>query len=159
MKRMTKLTALCFIFFVWQFGYANTPETISPQGFWKTTDDLSGESRAILEISEAADHSFSGRIVKTFPGPDEKQHAVCTLCQDERHNQPIEGLVILKNLHQNKNNLTEWNGGEILDPKTGKLYHFQLQIVDNGQKLKVRGYIGLPLFGRSQIWVKVPDPS
>ena len=158
MKMMTQLTVLCFMFF-WQCGYASTPEMISPQGFWKTTADLDGKPRAILEISETADHSFSGRIVKTFVAPGEHQNDVCTMCKDERRNQPIVGMVILKHLHQNKNNLTEWNGGEILDPKTGKLYHLQLQIVDNGQKLKVRGYIGFPLFGRSQVWEKVPNPS
>jgi uncharacterized protein (DUF2147 family) len=48
----------------------------------------------------------------------------------------------------------EWTGGEILDPENGKTYKATLKLADNGQKLLVRGYIGLPIFGRSQTWVR-----
>jgi uncharacterized protein (DUF2147 family) len=50
---------------------------------------------------------------------------------------------------------TEWSDGEILDPKNGKTYRCDIQLTDNGEKLNVRGYIGITLFGRSQTWERV----
>jgi uncharacterized protein (DUF2147 family) len=46
----------------------------------------------------------------------------------------------------------EWNGGQILDPKNGKIYKAKMSLDDGGRKLNVRGYIGFSLMGRSQVW-------
>jgi uncharacterized protein (DUF2147 family) len=48
----------------------------------------------------------------------------------------------------------EWSGGEILDPESGKTYRARMKLIDGGRRLVIRGYIGLPLFGRSQTWVR-----
>jgi uncharacterized protein (DUF2147 family) len=48
----------------------------------------------------------------------------------------------------------EYNGGEILDPENGKIYRARLKLDDGGKKLDVRGFIGISLFGRSQIWLR-----
>ena len=48
----------------------------------------------------------------------------------------------------------EYQGGQILDPENGKIYSARMKLIDNGQKLDVRGFIGFSLLGRSQIWVR-----
>lgn len=159
MKKFIQMILIGSAFFMVQSLYAlDTPIMNSPIGFWKTIDDVSGKPRAILHITETPYNTLTGRIVKTFPGPNESINDVCSLCQGERHNKRILGMVVMENLKQNINDTKEWAGGEILDPKTGKSYHCKLQVVDNGQKLKVRGYMGLPLFGRSQTWIKIEHP-
>ena len=64
-------------------------------------------------------------------------------------NAPVIGLVILSGL---KKEGTEYSGGQILDPDNGKVYSSKAQLTDSGKKLNVRGYIGAPMLGRSQIW-------
>jgi uncharacterized protein (DUF2147 family) len=49
---------------------------------------------------------------------------------------------------------SEYTGGEILDPDNGKVYRSKMELTDAGKKLKVRGYIGVPMLGRSQVWVR-----
>ena len=71
------------------------------------------------------------------------------LCTDARKDKPIVGMVIVSGL---KKDGSEYNGGEILDPNNGKVYKSKLEVADGGKKLKVRGYIGVPLLGRSQTW-------
>ena len=66
-------------------------------------------------------------------------------------------MSILYGLKQENNN--QWNKGEILDPENGKTYHCLLRLMENGEKLKVRGYVGVPLLGRSQTWIRVTTPE
>ena len=47
-----------------------------------------------------------------------------------------------------------WSGGSILDPANGKTYKCQLSVEDRGRKLKVRGFIGFSLLGRTQYWLR-----
>jgi uncharacterized protein (DUF2147 family) len=61
-------------------------------------------------------------------------------------------MTILNNLKKNGN---EWNGGTILDPNNGKTYKCKIEVVDGGARLKVRGFIGLSLLGRTQYWLRV----
>lgn len=131
----------------------------TPLGVWQTIDDITGKPRAIVEISETAEKTLVGRIMKVFPIPGQVTREYCTACEGERHNQRIVGLTILEKIKRNKDRVDEWNNGEILDPKTGKLYHCNIRVAENGEKLKVRGYIGLPLFGRTQTWLKLKETA
>ncbi len=128
---------------------------ITPLGEWKTIDDVTGQPKAIVRITQASDGFLSGQILKIFPSPGHDEHELCAACNGDKHNQPIEGMVILEGLKQDQKNANEWINGHILDPKTGKVYRSMIQLMENGSSLKVRGYIGLPLFGRTQTWTKV----
>src|SRR5699024_10738592 len=77
---------------------------------------------------------------------------LCTQCKGKRQNQPIEGMVVMWGLRRDGD---EWNGGHVLDPNSGKIYKVKLHLLDHGRKLKVRGYVGLSLFGRTQVWRRV----
>lgn len=123
-------------------------QTTSPVGLWKTIDDESGQPKALVRITEE-NGSLQGKIEKLFRGPNEDQNPKCVACQDSRKNQPLVGMTIVSGLKKDGN---EYTGGEILDPAKGKVYKSKATLREGGQKLEVRGYIGAPMFGRSQVW-------
>ena len=125
----------------------------SPLGYWKTIDDVTGEPKSVVAIYEAADHTLVGKVLKLFQDPDR----LCTACEGELKNKPIVGMVVMLNLKRSQERSPEWKGGSILDPKNGKSYECYVKLTDGGQKLNVRGFIGLPLFGRSQTWERLPE--
>ena len=131
-------------------SYAN-----SPVGVWQTIDDVSGKPKAIVEIQQGADNSFMGKILKVFPQPGKSRHELCAECKGDKHNQPIVGMSIISGLKAVKQN--QWGKGEILDPANGKTYSCHVRMTDSGDKLNVRGYIGMPLLGRTQTWVRVKE--
>lgn len=129
----------------------------SPIGLWKTIDDVTGKPKALVQIWETTDKTLHGRVLKVFTQPGVKPSEICTACEGERHNKRIVGMTIMENLKHSKDNKNEWGEGKILDPKNGKTYNCFIRLTENGQKLDARGYIGLPLFGRTQTWMRVND--
>ena len=127
--------------------------SISPIGYWKTIDDVSGEPKSIVAIYEGPNHTLVGKVLKLYQEPDR----TCSACEGDLHDKPIAGMVVMMNLKPSGNRTAEWTGGSILDPKNGKSYQCYVKLADGGKKLDVRGYIGLPLFGRSQTWERVPE--
>lgn len=122
----------------------------SPIGLWKTIDDKTGAPRAIVRIYEH-DGKLFGKIASSFtPGAAGR---VCAMCKDERKNQPILGLVIIRNMKADDG---EYDGGDILDPDSGSVYRCRMH-VEGGTRLVVRGYLGIPLLGRAQTWQRQPD--
>jgi uncharacterized protein (DUF2147 family) len=125
----------------------------SPAGLWKTIDDESKQEKSLVRIAESGG-AFTGRIEKLLD-PTAAADAKCDKCSDARKDQPLVGLTIIRNVKHNADDAALWDGGEILDPNNGKTYKVRLKPVDGGKKLEVRGYIGAPLLGRTQTWVRV----
>ncbi|WP_416761113.1 DUF2147 domain-containing protein [Roseateles sp. So40a] len=124
----------------------------TPVGVWKTIDDETKQERSTVRISEVGG-VLTGKIEKiTDPA---KQTAKCDECVDDRKGQPILGLTILRNVKKSGNDAELWDGGDILDPANGKVYRVRLRPVDGGRKLEVRGFVGMPLLGRTQTWIRV----
>jgi uncharacterized protein (DUF2147 family) len=121
----------------------------SPVGTWKTISDETGKPGAIVEISEK-DGVYSGRIVKLL---EKSPDTVCDKCTDARKDQPVVGMVFLSGL---KADGDQYTGGEILDPKNGKIYRARMKLIDGGARLEVRGFIGFALLGRTQTWLREP---
>lgn len=119
----------------------------SPVGVWKTIDDDTHEAKALVDIREH-DGLLSGRIVRLFRKPGEEPNPLCKPCVGERHDQLVLGMTILWNMHPHGE---AWDGGEILDPEAGKIYRCKLRTNGDG-KLEVRGYLGISLLGRTQVW-------
>ena len=130
-------------------GGATVTDLVTPVGRWRTFDDKTGNPKAIVEIYLDHDQLF-GRIVQTL---DPKAGKVCDKCKDERKGQPIAGMVIIRGLALHRG---EYSGGDILDPDNGTVYRCKLHLLDGGNKLSVRGYIGFSLLGRSQTWTREP---
>ena len=123
-------------------------QATSPVGTWKTIDDKTGKPKALVRITEESG-VLTGKIEKLYRAPSEEQNPLCGKCSDARKDQPIIGMTILSGL---KKDGGDYTGGEILDPAAGKTYKSKATLADNGNKLEVRGYIGAPMFGRSQVW-------
>ena len=122
----------------------------TPVGTWNTIDDASGKPKSLVVITES-NGVLQGKIEKLFRAPNEDQNPKCDKCTGANKDQPIVGMVILSGL---KYDGKEWTGGEIIDPATGKLYKSKAELTEGGTKLQVRGYVGIPLIGRSQTWVR-----
>jgi len=151
-RTILKLLVVTFCFVFGGVSFAeDAPNLTSPLGYWKTIDDISGKPRSIIYISENQ-NSLQGKVVQIFPRPGHTIHDVCTECKGENSNKPILGMTILKNLQASE---SQWQNGEILDPANGKTYKCNIRLTDNGKHLNVKGYIGIPLFGRSQTWERV----
>ena len=137
-----------FIFAIIIVTFASWSYGTSPVGKWKTIDDKTGEAKSIISIWEQ-DGEIFGSIESLFRKPNENPNPLCTKCKGNLRNKPVIGLTILKNLKQDEN---EWNGGTVLDPEDGNTYKCKIEVVENGTKLKVRGFIGVSLLGRTQYW-------
>jgi len=127
-------------------------QATSPVGHWKTIDDKTGKPKALVSITEDGG-VLTGKIEKLFRAPSEEQNPTCAKCEGARKDQPIIGMTILSGL---KKDGSDYTGGEIVDPASGKTYKSKATLTDNGSKLDVRGYVGAPMFGRTQTWVREP---
>lgn len=132
----------------WAAGPAFAQDT--PVGLWKTIDDDGKTVKTLIRITESAG-VLSGVIEKLL---DPKVATVCEKCTGERKDKPVVGMTIIRGIKRNADDTTLWDGGEVLDPENGSTYRLRLRPAEGGKKLEVRGFIGAPLFGRSQTWVR-----
>jgi uncharacterized protein (DUF2147 family) len=124
-----------------------------PAGLWKTFDDDTGKAKSLVRIVDNRG-LLEGRIEKLLD-PDDPVDGRCDLCLDERRNQRILGLLILRDLRQTDGKPGQWEGGDILDPENGKLYRVRANLSPDGRHLDVRGYIGVSFIGRTQRWLRI----
>ena len=123
---------------------------MTPVGLWRTIDDKDGAAKSEIRIVEASG-VVSGRVEKILD-PEAKPGEKCVECSDERTDQPILGMEILRGLKKAEGK-DVWEGGNVLDPKNGKIYRASVTPIEGGQKLQMRGYIGF--FYRTQTWIRV----
>ncbi|MHB1947727.1 MAG: DUF2147 domain-containing protein [Gammaproteobacteria bacterium] len=132
--------------------YATNPVS-TPIGYWKTIDDVTGKPKSIVHIWKAENNNLMGKVIKLYPREGTDPNRVCSACEGHLRNQPIVGMIILSGLKASE--AQQWGSGHILDPENGKTYSCSLRTSENGKKLAVKGYIGIPLLGRSQTWERV----
>jgi len=123
----------------------------TPVGLWKSIDDETKTEKSLVRIIETGG-VLSGKIEKLMDPT--KQDAKCDKCSDARKDQPVLGMTIITGVRASSDK-TLWEGGEILDPNNGKSYKVRIKPLDSGKKLEVRGYIGAPMLGRTQTWIRV----
>ena len=131
-------------------GIAHAQAT--PVGVWKTIDDESKKEKSLIRITESGG-VLSGKLEKLLD-PVTAPDAVRKECSDERKDKPVLGMTLIRNVRQNDSDKGIWDGGDILDPNNGKVYRVRLKPIDGGSKLEVRGYIGTPMLGRTQTWIR-----
>ena len=148
---MKKLIALIIVALQSTAALAQAPESrASPVGSWKTIDDKTGQPRGIVRVYES-DGRYFARIERSLTSGEDGR--TCTACTDERKDQPLIGLAIMRNVKLENG---EYGGGDILDPNTGSVYRCSFKLEDGGNTLLVRGYLGVSLFGRTQKWLREP---
>jgi uncharacterized protein (DUF2147 family) len=124
------------------------PSLSSPVGRWKTIDDATGKVKSIVDIREQSGRLY-GTIEVLFDPP--VPHPTCYVCKGAMKDQPLVGLQVMWGFAQDGG---QWSGGQVLDPETGKIYRAFLALEDGGTKLRLRGYIGIPLLGRTEYWMR-----
>ncbi|WP_296637239.1 DUF2147 domain-containing protein [Polaribacter sp.] len=125
--------------------FAFTLNAQSIFGKWNSTNDETGEVDSVIEIYKKNNKAFA-KVVKIIDSS--RQNSVCTACEGENKNKRILGLDILTGLEKND---YEWSGGEILDPRNGSVYNCYIKLVKK-DKLKIRGFIGVAIFGKTKYW-------
>ena len=131
---------------------AAAAQASSPAGLWRTIDDSTKKDKSLVRIVEA-NGVYTGKVEKIVD-PDSPKDAVCKDCSDERKDKPVVGMTIIRNVKASADDKAVFEGGDILDPNNGKVYRVKLKLIDNGSRLDVRGYIGTPMLGRTQTWVR-----
>jgi len=145
MKKMKKSILLAISI---GFSFVSAVQSQSVVGKWKTIDDETGKPKSIVEVYEKSGKIY-GKIVDILD--PQKKDKLCTECTGDEKNKPVLGMVIVKGLQKDAE---EFNGGSITDPVTGKKYKCFITL-EGKDKLKVRGYIGFSLIGRTQYWHRV----
>jgi uncharacterized protein (DUF2147 family) len=123
----------------------------TPAGLWRTIDDDGKTEKSTVRI--VINNGLLSGKVEHITDPA-KATEKCTKCEDDRKDQPIVGMTIINDVKQDAEEPNLWTGGLILDPAKGSTYKVRLKTVDGGKKLEVRGYIGSPMFGRTQTWIR-----
>lgn len=124
-------------------------QSSTPVGLWKTVNEK-GEPEGLVRIIDVAGE-FRGTVEKVYSPPAPDPTPLCVSCSGERKDKPVIGMQILSGLRWDGE---QYSGGEILDPNNGKSYRCLMRVVEGGKKLEVRGYIGISLLGRTQVWLR-----
>ncbi|MEN8153259.1 MAG: DUF2147 domain-containing protein [Acidobacteriota bacterium] len=154
MNRTIFFRSVIFFLLFFVFVLYGTAKYVSPEGFWKTIDDKTGEVKSIVKVWKEAG-KLKGQILKIYPKEDEDPDPVCDKCKGHLKNVKTLGMVFMWNFYRSGD---KWIEGEIVDPENGKQYHCQLYTVKDGKELKVFGYIKIIFkIGRTQTWLRTDE--
>jgi uncharacterized protein (DUF2147 family) len=132
---------------------ASAFDPTSAAGMWQKVED--GKPALYVLV---IDHNgvFEGVMAKLFPEPGAETDRRCTGCTDDRKDQPWLGISFIRDM---KRNGMVYEGGNVLDPRNGKIYSAKMTLSGDGQSLTLRGYLGISLLGRDETWTRLPDTA
>ena len=150
---MKTACALAVLFIAALAGIAPAlAQTPTVAGVWQQIDPDTGKVGAHVTFADQGNGVFTGQLSKLFPEPGDDPNPRCTACSGAQKNKPLLGLTFIWGMRRSG---LDYEGGTILDPETGSLYNANMKLSPDGQSLTLRGYVGIPLFGQSQVWKRI----
>lgn len=137
----------------------NSTHAATVEGYWKAIDDQTGQPLSIIKIDRTAANTYDGTIVYRYPNNMGYVLKTCDKCKGINQGKSIVGMKVLTGLRQSADQPNRYINGHLLDVRTGRVYNGRAVLSSDGNRLNMRGYLGIELLGKGIVYLRTDSPS